>query len=75
MVLRLRIAVEGIVQGVGFRPFIFRLAAHHGIVGWVMNSGAGVVMEAEGDAGALAAFRSAIVSDAPPPGGHCPNRH
>ncbi|BBA68850.1 carbamoyltransferase HypF [Geobacter sulfurreducens] len=66
MVLRLRIAVEGIVQGVGFRPFIFRLAAHHGIVGWVRNSGAGVIMEVEGDAGALAAFRSAIVSDAPP---------
>lgn len=66
MVRRLRITIEGIVQGVGFRPFIFRLAARHGIAGWVRNSGAGIVLEAEGEMDALAAFRSAMESDAPP---------
>ncbi|CAG0958686.1 partial acylphosphatase, partial [Geobacteraceae bacterium] len=49
-VRRIRITIEGIVQGVGFRPFVFRLAERHGITGWVKNTTAGVVMEAEGDA-------------------------
>ncbi len=46
---RLRILVRGAVQGVGFRPFVFRLATRLGLSGWVGNSTEGVVVEAEGD--------------------------
>ena len=40
--------VSGIVQGVGFRPFVYRLAAKYGLGGWVLNDSAGVGIEAEG---------------------------
>ena len=45
---RVHIAVRGAVQGVGFRPFIFRLANDIGLVGWVLSSPQGVFIEAEG---------------------------
>ncbi|HUI09954.1 MAG TPA: carbamoyltransferase HypF [Bacteroidota bacterium] len=48
MTTRVHIAVRGVVQGVGFRPFIYRLATGLGLGGWVMNSPAGVFIEAEG---------------------------
>lgn len=63
---RIRITIEGIVQGVGFRPFVFRLAERHGIAGWVKNTTAGVVMEAQGDAPRLASFVTALTGEAPP---------
>ena len=63
---RLRIEVEGIVQGVGFRPFVFRLALRAGLGGWVKNTTAGVVIEAEGDAAAVAGFAAAVEREAPP---------
>lgn len=63
---RMRITIEGIVQGVGFRPFLFRLAERNGITGWVKNTTAGVVAEAEGDDSLLAAFVAAIEGEAPP---------
>lgn len=63
---RRRLRVTGIVQGVGFRPFVHRLAARHAIAGFVLNNGAGVVIEAEGDTPALDAFAASLVSDAPP---------
>ena len=63
---RLRIEVEGIVQGVGFRPFIFRLAATHGISGWVKNTSGGVIIEAEGEAAAVSSFLNDISAEAPP---------
>ena len=63
---RIRITIEGIVQGVGFRPFVFRLAERHGIAGWVRNTTAGVVIEAEGAGERLDAFRGALETDAPP---------
>nr|WP_330217057.1 carbamoyltransferase HypF [Geobacter pickeringii] len=63
---RIRITVEGIVQGVGFRPFVFRLAERHGIAGWVRNTTTGVVIEAEGDAAPLDSFRSGLEAEAPP---------
>ncbi|WP_298268647.1 carbamoyltransferase HypF [Geobacter sp.] len=63
---RIRITVEGIVQGVGFRPFVFRLAERHGIAGWVRNTTAGVVIEAEGDGGRLGSFRAELEGEAPP---------
>jgi len=46
--VRTRIRVEGIVQGVGFRPFVCGLAAEHGVAGFVGNDEAGVFIEAEG---------------------------
>ena len=45
----LRIQVQGIVQGVGFRPFVYRLAKRYLISGWVLNSKEGVSIHAEGD--------------------------
>ena len=45
---RLQIKIQGAVQGVGFRPFIYRLANDLGLTGFVLNSPAGVKIEAEG---------------------------
>lgn len=58
--------VRGVVQGVGFRPFVFRLARDHGITGWVRNGGEGVEIHAEGDEEALDAFARDLEA-APPP--------
>ena len=52
---RLHIDVRGIVQGVGFRPFVHRLVKRHGLVGWVRNSPEGAELELEGEAGELSA--------------------
>ena len=49
-----RIVVRGVVQGVGFRPFVYRLATELGLDGWVRNDGAGVTIEVAGDAEAIA---------------------
>ena len=54
------------VQGVGFRPFLHRLAARLGLGGWARNTPAGVELELEGPAGAIAAFTQAL-RDEPPP--------
>lgn len=62
----LRIRINGIVQGVGFRPFIFRLANQHNISGWVQNNSTGVVIEAEGFAIDLETFISQIKEQPPP---------
>ncbi|MGQ9513778.1 MAG: carbamoyltransferase HypF [Thermoproteota archaeon] len=51
-----RIFVEGIVQGVGFRPFVYRLAKSLGLKGWVLNSTRGVEIEVEGPESALMEF-------------------
>lgn len=42
MAIRKRLLVEGVVQGVGFRPFLWRLAHRHGLRGWVRNAAAAV---------------------------------
>src|SRR5436190_22703990 len=47
-VIRLRALIRGAVQGVGFRPFVFRLATELGLNGWVNNSAQGVCVEVEG---------------------------
>ncbi len=61
-----RIEIRGIVQGVGFRPWVFRLARRHGLVGWVLNDAAGVTIDAFGPAAALDAFLADLQA-APPP--------
>ncbi|NJD09123.1 MAG: carbamoyltransferase HypF [Gemmatimonadetes bacterium] len=63
---RLRLQVRGTVQGVGFRPFVFRLAQELGIAGWIENDAAGVVIEAEAAEPALDRFRAALRAQAPP---------
>ena len=63
---RRRFRVRGVVQGVGFRPFVYGLAGRHGLGGFVLNDGDGVTVEAEGDAAALDAFAASLRTDAPP---------
>ena len=58
--------VTGVVQGVGFRPFVYKLAMRHGISGWVKNTSEGVFAHAEGEPERLAAFVRAIRDEAPP---------
>jgi hydrogenase maturation protein HypF len=60
------IHITGVVQGVGFRPFVYNLARQHGLVGWVRNTSAGVDIRAEGEPEALQAFVSALTTEAPP---------
>jgi hydrogenase maturation protein HypF len=62
---RRRLDVRGVVQGVGFRPFVYRLATLHGLAGFVLNDGHGVVIEVEGPALTLAAFADELVGEAP----------
>ncbi|MEW6524811.1 MAG: carbamoyltransferase HypF [Bacillota bacterium] len=64
--VRWRLEVSGVVQGVGFRPYVVRLAHSLGLTGWVANDAAGVTIEAEGDPGGLEQFRVALVEDGPP---------
>jgi hydrogenase maturation protein HypF len=59
-------APVGQVQGVGFRPFVFRLAREHGVSGSVENSPEGVRIEAQGDPAALDAFARDLLRKAPP---------
>jgi len=59
------IVVGGVVQGIGFRPVVYRLAVGHRIAGSVRNSRAGVLIEAEGDDASLRAFLAALGADAP----------
>ncbi len=64
---RLRIQVEGTVQGVGFRPFVYRIAVRHGLSGYVRNLGeAGVEIEVEGPPSALDQFLAALREEKPP---------
>ena len=61
-----RIRITGLVQGVGFRPNVWHLAHQHGIAGTVRNDSAGVLIEAWGNATALAAFLHHLQTDVPP---------
>ena len=63
---RVRVRVEGTVQGVGFRPFVYRLADELDLAGWVLNDSRGVLIEAEGEPAALARLLERLRSDAPP---------
>ena len=60
------IHINGIVQGVGFRPFIYNLALNHNLNGWVRNSASGVDIEVTGALDDMDAFINAITHSAPP---------
>ncbi len=62
---RLRITLRGAVQGVGFRPFVYRLATEMSLTGWVLNSSAGLVVEVEGPAEALSRFEQRLEQERP----------
>lgn len=63
---RIHIDIHGIVQGVGFRPFVHRLVGRYGLTGWVRNSSEGAELELEGAEEALEGFLSALRESAPP---------
>ena len=64
-VVRRRFTVRGVVQGVGFRPFIWNLATRLGLRGWIRNTSGAVIIEVEGGRTALEAFATALRADAP----------
>jgi len=64
-VTRRLLTVFGVVQGVGFRPFVSALAARHGLSGHVLNTGRGVEVEVQGPEAALDAFARELISQAP----------
>lgn len=63
---RVRLIIRGAVQGVGFRPFIYRLATELGLNGWVLNSAQGVFIEVEGKPETLQQFVRRVQTDKPP---------
>src|SRR3954471_1032911 len=65
-VLRNRVRVEGTVQGVGFRPYVYRLARELELAGYVLNDERGVLVEIEGSPGAVERFCSRLPAEAPP---------
>ena len=64
------ISVRGVVQGVGFRPFVYRLAAAHHLSGWVRNTSGKVEIEVEGGKTAIRDFLEELPSTSPPDGPH-----
>jgi hydrogenase maturation protein HypF len=60
------ISVRGVVQGVGFRPFVFRLATQHDLVGWVRNTSGKVEIEVEGNEPEINSFLLELATQAPP---------
>jgi [NiFe] hydrogenase maturation protein HypF len=63
---RLKLSIRGAVQGVGFRPFIHRLATNLGLTGWVNNSPQGVTIEVEGEREILEKFLLSLEAEKPP---------
>ncbi len=64
--LRRRFFLKGVVQGVGFRPFVYGLAVQYGLGGWVNNSSAGVHIEVEGPAESIEKFTEDLKKKTPP---------
>jgi hydrogenase maturation protein HypF len=65
-VCALDVRVRGVVQGVGFRPFVYRLARRYALGGWVLNGASGVEIHVEGEVDAVEAFTRALAAEAPP---------
>jgi hydrogenase maturation protein HypF len=63
---RLRVCVRGVVQGVGFRPFVYTCAAAHALTGSVRNDSSGAIIEVEGDATDLDDFVAGLSHRGPP---------
>src|SRR5438105_3432881 len=63
---RRRFRIRGVVQGVGFRPFVYGLAVRHGLGGFVLNDGEGLLVEAEGPTCKLDRFAADLALEAPP---------
>lgn len=66
MLVRKRLTITGVVQGVGFRPFIWRRATALGLSGWVENGSGGVMAEVQGEGDTVAAFIAGLAAAAPP---------
>jgi hydrogenase maturation protein HypF len=66
VLLRRGVVVRGVVQGVGFRPFIYRLAQEEGLAGSIGNDTDGVTIEVEGPAGRVEAFLARLRAEMPP---------
>ena len=64
--IRVRIDITGAVQGVGFRPFVYRLARQIGLHGWIENNTHGVTIEAEGADDTIAQFKDDLIRLKPP---------
>ncbi len=73
----MQIRIQGTVQGVGFRPHVYRLATRLGLSGWVSNTSQGVVIEVEGTDDELSEFISSLENDPPPRAGieRCDSRY
>ncbi len=63
---RKRLSISGVVQGVGFRPFVWRRASSFGLTGWVENDSAGVTAEVQGPVDRVEAFLDGFAAAAPP---------
>ncbi len=61
-----RISIRGVVQGVGFRPFVYSLASRYNLKGWIFNSSEAVKIEIEGPSRAIKLFKQALESETPP---------
>lgn len=64
---RVQIRLYGAVQGVGFRPFVYRLATELGLRGWVENTSSGLILEVEGPRAAVQSFEERLERDRPAP--------
>ncbi|MFA5628696.1 MAG: carbamoyltransferase HypF [Dehalococcoidales bacterium] len=64
--IRMHIKVNGIVQGVGFRPFIYRIAHKYGLSGWVQNTSGNVAIEIQGSQTNVDSFMNALKNESPP---------
>src|SRR5215472_2617843 len=65
-IFRKHIQIRGVVQGVGFRPFVYRIAQQCGVRGRVLNSSDGVIIEAEAGDSGMARFLSLLTGHLPP---------
>jgi hydrogenase maturation protein HypF len=64
--IRLQLQIRGVVQGVGFRPYVYNLAHRYGLAGFVLNSPRGVFIEIQGDPATVESFVTALPAEAPP---------